>query len=88
MSITDRYIFYCNLTNFFKTLRTRMHAYLQEFQLLSKHQYGYRPRCTTAFAAESIHSIVFNNSDNGLYTCSIFTDLSKASCYRYFQNST
>ena len=59
-------------------LHTRVYSYLQEFNLLSKHQYGYRPRSTTTYAVETIHSTLLNNSDNGLCTCSVFIDLSKA----------
>jgi len=55
-----------------------VYAYLQEFNLLSKHQYGCRLRSVTAYAVENNHSALLNNINNGLYTCSIFIDLSYA----------
>ena len=61
-----------------KILRTRVYAYLQEFNLLSNNQYGFRPKPATSFAVENIYSNLLINKENGLYTCSIFLDLSKA----------
>jgi len=58
-------------------LHARVYSYLQEFNLLSKHQYGCRPKSATAYAVETIHSTLLNSSDNALCTCSIFIDLSK-----------
>ena len=45
--------------------------------LLSKYQFGFRPRSSTSYAVESIYSNLISNADNGLYSCSIFLDLSK-----------
>jgi len=38
-----------------KILHTRVYAYLQEFNLLSNHQYAYRWKSATAFAVENIY---------------------------------
>jgi len=61
-----------------KILHTRVYAYLQEFNLLSNYQFGFRPKSATAFAVENIYSNLLINRENELYTCSIFLDLSKA----------
>jgi len=61
-----------------KILHTRVYAYSQDFNLLSNDQYGFRPKSATAFAVENIYSNLLINRENGLYTCSIFLDISKA----------
>jgi len=61
-----------------KILHTRVYAYLQEFNLLSNCQYGFRPKSATAFAVENIYFNLLINKQKGSYTCSIFLDLSKA----------
>ena len=63
---------------FEKVLHARVYSYLQEFNLLSPHQYGFRPQSSTALAVENICSQLYQSSDSGLYTCSLFIDLSKA----------
>ena len=55
-----------------------MYCYLQEYNLLSKYQFLFRPRSSTSYAVESIYSNLLSNADNGLYSWSIFLDLSKA----------
>jgi len=55
-----------------------VYFYLQEYKLLSKYQFGFRPRSSTSYAVQSIYSNLLSNADNGLYSCSIFLDLSKA----------
>ena len=64
--------------NFERILYDRVYFYLQEYKLLSKYQFGFRPRSSTSYAVESIYSNLLSNADNGLYSCSIFLDLSKA----------
>jgi len=59
-------------------LYDRVFFYLQEYKLLSKYQFGFRPRSSTSYAVESIYSNLLSNADNGLYSCSIFLDLSEA----------
>jgi len=63
---------------FERILYDRVYFYFQEYKLLSKYQFGFRPRSSTSYAVESIYSNLLSNADNELYTCSIFLDLSKA----------
>ena len=53
-------------------------SYLDKNQLLNKNQFGFRPNSSTHFAITTIHDKLIKNIDNGLYTCCIFLDLSKA----------
>ena len=63
---------------FEKMLFSRLFSYLDKNQLLSKNQFGFRPNSSTQFAINTIHDKLIKNIDNGLYTCCIFLDLSKA----------
>ena len=59
-------------------LFSRLFLYLDKNQLLNKNQFGFRPNSSTQFAITLIHDKLIKNIDNGLYTCCIFLDLSKA----------
>ena len=63
---------------FEKMLFSRLFSYLNKNQLLNKNQFGFRPNSSTQFAISTIHDKLIKNIDNGLYTCCIFLDLSKA----------
>jgi len=63
---------------FERILHHRLYSYLQEFELLTGHQFGFRPNSSTSLAVESIYSDLHHNYDNGLFTCSLFIDLSNA----------
>ena len=63
---------------FEKMLFSRLFSYLDKNQLLNKNQFGFRPNSSTQFAISTIHDKLIKNIDNGLYTCCIFLDLSKA----------
>ena len=63
---------------FEKMLFSRLFSYLYKNQLLSKNQFGFRPNSSTQFAINTIHDKLIKNIDNGLYTCGICLDLSKA----------
>ena len=63
---------------FEKMLFSRLLSYLDKNQLLSKNQFGFRPNSSTQFAISTIYDKIIKNIDNGLYTCCIFLDLSKA----------
>jgi len=63
---------------FERILHYRLYSYQQGFELLTGHQFGFRPNSSTSLAVESIHSDLLHNYDNGLFTCSLFIDLSKA----------
>jgi len=61
---------------FEKILFDKVYYYLQEcISLLSKYQFGFKPKSATAYAVESIYSNLLVNADNGLYSCSIFLEL-------------
>ena len=63
---------------FERILYDRVNFYVQEYKLLSKYQFGFRPRSSTSYAVESIYSNLLSNADNGLYSYSTFLDVSKA----------
>jgi len=63
---------------FERILHHRLYSYLQDFELLTGHQFGFRPNSSTSLAVERIYSDLLHNYDNGLFTCSLFIDLSKA----------
>jgi len=59
-------------------LHHRLYSYLQDFELLTGDQCGFRSNSSTSLAVESIYSDLLHNYDNGLFTCSLFIYLSKA----------
>ena len=63
---------------FEKMLFSRLFSYLDRNQLLSKNQFGFRPNSSIQFAISTIHDKLIINIANGIYTCCIFLDLSKA----------
>ena len=65
-------------TIFQRILYNRVYFYIQEYKFLTKYQFGFRPRSSASYVVESIYSNLLSNADNGLYSCSIFLDLSKA----------
>jgi len=77
--ITDQFFHYLSLIKICEgILHHRLYSYLQDFELLTGHQFGFRPNSSTSLAVESICSDLLCNYDNGLFTCSLFIDLSKA----------
>ena len=78
--IIDRYIFCYSSIKLLKEFYMTEYAFiytLQEYKLLSKYQFGFMSNSATSYAVESIYSNLLSNADNGLYSCSIFLDLSK-----------
>jgi len=63
---------------FERILHHRFYSYIQDFELLTGHQFGFRPNSSTSLALESIYSDLLHNYDSGLFTGSLFIDLSKA----------
>ena len=63
---------------FEKMLFSRLFSYIDKNQLLNKNQFGFRPNSSTQFAISTIHDKLIKTIDNGLHTCCIFLDLSKA----------
>ena len=56
----------------------RTYSYLIRFKLLDDNQFGFRKNSSSTLAISKIYEEVLNNIDQGLYTCFIFLDLSKA----------
>ena len=55
---------------------SRLYSYLEKKQLLNENQFGFRPNSSTAFAISSLYDS--KNIDNGLFSCCVFLDFSKA----------
>ena len=63
---------------FEKLLYTRIYSYLTRFNLLSDHQFGFRKNCSPTLAINKLYDELLTSIDQGLYSCGIFFDLSKA----------
>ena len=63
---------------FEKLVSTRVLVYLDKFNILSPHQFGFRKNFGTEYAILDIYEKLLNNLDRRLNTCSIFLDLAKA----------
>ena len=61
-----------------KMIFSRLYSYLEKKQLLNDNQFGFRPNSSTAFAISSLYDKLINNIDNGLFSCCVFLDFSKA----------
>ena len=48
------------------------------FDLLSDRQFGFKKNSSTMLAINKIYDELLSNIDQGLYSCCIFLDLSKA----------
>jgi len=55
-----------------------LYSYVETNELLSPSQYGFREGTSTELAINEIYNYYLHNLDQGLVTCSIFLDLSKA----------
>jgi len=63
---------------FERILHHKLYSYLHDFELLTGHQFGFRPNSSMSLAVESLYSDLLHNNDNGLFTYFLFIDLSKA----------
>ena len=63
---------------FEKLVSTRVLDYVDKFNILSPHQFGFRKNFGTEYAILDIYEKLLSNLDTGLNTCSIFLDLAKA----------
>ena len=59
-------------------LYTLIYSYLTKFNLLSDHQFGFRKNCSPTLAINKLYDEILTSIDQGLYSCGIFLDLSKA----------
>ena len=69
----------CQFNKIFeKLLHTRIYPYLIRHNLLNDLQFGIRKNSSTTSAISKIHNDLLHNIDQGLYSCSLFLDSSKA----------
>ena len=61
-----------------KLIYNRIYSYLDKADLLSRHQYGFRQNSSTVHTLCTIYDLLIKNADDGLYSCCIFLDLTKA----------
>jgi len=59
-------------------LYSRLYSYIKTNELLSPSRYGFQEGPSTELAVNEIYNYYLHNLDQGLATCSIFLDLSKA----------
>ena len=63
---------------FEKIIYNRIIDFIEKYNLLSDHQFGFRQNSSTIHAVTYIYDNLIKNIDKGLYSCCIFLDLSKA----------
>ena len=63
---------------FEKLIHQRIMSYLDKFSLLTEHQFGFRQNSSTNHAITYIYDNLIQNVDQGLFSCCLFLDLSKA----------
>ena len=63
---------------FEKIIYNRIIDFIEKYNLLSDHQFGFRQNSSTIHAVTYIYDNLIKNVDKGLYSCCIFLDLSKA----------
>ena len=61
-----------------KIIKERLTTFLNENDIITKHQFGFRESHSTELAITSIHDDLLENLDNNSITCTIFLDLAKA----------
>ena len=61
-----------------KLICDRLHHYLEKYNLLSKHQYGFRRNSSSTHTRCNIYEKLLKSADDSLYTCCVFLDLTKA----------
>ena len=63
---------------FEQLINSRLTKYLEKFNLLSEHQFGFRKNHSTNYAITNIYNKLITNVDNNLYSCCLFLDFTKA----------
>ena len=61
-----------------KLICNRLHHYLEKYNLLFKHQYGFRRNSSLTYTLCNIYAKLLKSADDSLYTCCVFLDLTKA----------
>ena len=63
---------------FEKLISNRINDYLKKYHKISDKQFGFRQNSSTPHAISNIYEKLTQNSDEGMYSCCMFLDLSKA----------
>ena len=63
---------------FERIISTRLLSFLEKYDILSEHQFGFRKHYSTNHALVSIVEHIKQNLDNNKFTCGVFVDLEKA----------
>ena len=61
-----------------KLICNSVHHYLEKYNLLSKHQYGFRRNSSLTHTLCNIYEKLLKSADDNLYACRVFLDLTKA----------
>ena len=67
-----------------KVVHSQVYSYLEENQILTPKQFGFRPKLSTEIALAHFTDNILGNMDKGLITGAVFLDLSKAFDTRLF----
>jgi len=62
---------------FEKLFYSRLYSYIEQHNMLSTNQYGFRSGLSTSLAVYDIHENFLQNKEKGLTTCAVYCDLSK-----------
>ena len=60
-----------------KLVHKRFYNFLEEYNVLYQHQFGFRKNNSTVFALIQITEMIKASIDNGKFGCGIFIDLRK-----------
>ena len=82
--ITDLYLLFPYSKIFEKLIYSRLYFYLEKFNLLNRHQSGFRRDTSTIHSTCNTYDKLIKNIDKNLYACYVFLDLTKA--YHSFKN--
>jgi len=61
-----------------KLLHSHLYSYIEQHNMLSEHQYGFRSGLPTSLAIYDKHENFLQNTEKGLTTCAVLCNLSKA----------
>ena len=59
------------------SISCKLTQFLEKFNLLSDHQFGFRKKYSTAYAINNIYDKIIKNVDKDQFSCCLFLDLSK-----------
>ena len=63
---------------FEKIIKVRLTDFLDNNNIITEQQFGFREGHSTELATTNIHNTLLQNLDNNLITCTVFLDLAKA----------